>query len=178
MQDRYGRTITYLRMSVTELCNLRCRYCMPVEGVEKKCHENMLSEEEQTRLTELEEIFLRGDPDGDAYGDEAGRIQVSAIAEIPHGIEDGDIMIVFHALQDMGVTSHNQVTAPVSHIVCEFYLPVFRLREVFYGTPVHKTDDQVTSVFPAFFDIRFYGFFPYTYIFPVLNGIIGYDSER
>ena len=46
MQDRYGRTITYLRMSVTELCNLRCRYCMPVEGVEKKCHENMLSEEE------------------------------------------------------------------------------------------------------------------------------------
>ncbi|MBQ9249997.1 MAG: GTP 3',8-cyclase MoaA [Oscillospiraceae bacterium] len=46
MQDRYGRTITYLRMSVTELCNLRCRYCMPVEGIEKKCHENMLSEEE------------------------------------------------------------------------------------------------------------------------------------
>ena len=46
MQDRHGRTITYLRMSVTELCNLRCRYCMPVEGIEKKSHENMLSEEE------------------------------------------------------------------------------------------------------------------------------------
>ena len=29
MLDRYGRNITYLRLSVTELCNLRCRYCMP-----------------------------------------------------------------------------------------------------------------------------------------------------
>ena len=33
MLDRYGRTITYLRVSVTERCNLRCRYCMPAEGV-------------------------------------------------------------------------------------------------------------------------------------------------
>ncbi|MBR1457049.1 MAG: GTP 3',8-cyclase MoaA [Oscillospiraceae bacterium] len=46
MKDLYGRSITYLRMSVTELCNLRCRYCMPEEGVEKKEHENMLTEEE------------------------------------------------------------------------------------------------------------------------------------
>ena len=29
MTDGYGRSITYLRLSVTELCNLRCRYCMP-----------------------------------------------------------------------------------------------------------------------------------------------------
>ena len=38
MLDRYGRNITYLRLSVTELCNLRCRYCMPEEGVCKKEH--------------------------------------------------------------------------------------------------------------------------------------------
>ena len=46
MLDRYGRNITYLRLSVTELCNLRCRYCMPEGGVCKKSHEDMLTEEE------------------------------------------------------------------------------------------------------------------------------------
>lgn len=46
MKDRFGREITYLRLSVTELCNLRCRYCMPAEGICKKRHEDMLTEEE------------------------------------------------------------------------------------------------------------------------------------
>lgn len=49
MRDAWGRDITYLRFSVTELCNLRCRYCMPEEGVEKKRHEEMLTEEEMIR---------------------------------------------------------------------------------------------------------------------------------
>ena len=46
MTDSYGRTITYLRLSVTELCNLRCRYCMPEDGVCKKRHEDMLTQDE------------------------------------------------------------------------------------------------------------------------------------
>ena len=46
MKDTFGRKITYLRVSVTELCNLRCRYCMPAEGVCKKSHLQMLTEEE------------------------------------------------------------------------------------------------------------------------------------
>ena len=46
MQDRFGRTITYMRLSVTDLCNLRCRYCMPEEGVEKLTHPEMLTEDE------------------------------------------------------------------------------------------------------------------------------------
>ena len=46
MIDTYGRKITYLRLSVTELCNLRCRYCMPEDGVCKKRHEDMLTQEE------------------------------------------------------------------------------------------------------------------------------------
>ncbi len=45
MIDTFGRKITYLRLSVTDLCNLRCRYCMP-QGVCKKGHEEMLTEEE------------------------------------------------------------------------------------------------------------------------------------
>ena len=46
MIDRLGREITYLRMSVTELCNLRCRYCMPEDGVCKKSHADMMTEDE------------------------------------------------------------------------------------------------------------------------------------
>lgn len=46
MKDRFGREITYLRLSVTERCNLRCRYCMPEEGICKKAHSEMLTEEE------------------------------------------------------------------------------------------------------------------------------------
>lgn len=46
MLDAYNRTIDYLRVSVTELCNLRCRYCMPEEGIQKKEHQQMMHAEE------------------------------------------------------------------------------------------------------------------------------------
>ena len=46
MIDNYGRQISYLRLSVTELCNLRCRYCMPEDGICKKRHNEMLTQEE------------------------------------------------------------------------------------------------------------------------------------
>lgn len=46
MKDNYGREISYLRLSVTDRCNLRCRYCMPAEGVCKKHHDDMLTEDE------------------------------------------------------------------------------------------------------------------------------------
>jgi len=46
MIDEYGRNIDYLRISVTDLCNLRCVYCMPEEGVCQMRHEDILSVEE------------------------------------------------------------------------------------------------------------------------------------
>ena len=52
MIDNYGRDITYLRLSVTELCNLRCRYCMPETGICKKKHEEMLTEDEMIQAVE------------------------------------------------------------------------------------------------------------------------------
>jgi len=42
MFDRFERPITYLRISVTDKCNLRCRYCMPPEGVPPRRHEDLL----------------------------------------------------------------------------------------------------------------------------------------
>ena len=44
--DSFGRRIDYLRISLTDRCNLRCVYCMPAEGVEWKPHEDILSYEE------------------------------------------------------------------------------------------------------------------------------------
>ena len=52
MFDRYQRDIHYLRLSVTDLCNLRCRYCMP-DGVEKLEREAVLTYEEFLRLAVL-----------------------------------------------------------------------------------------------------------------------------
>ena len=52
MIDHYGRKITYLRLSVTELCNLRCRYCMPADGICKKAHADMLTEDEMIQAVE------------------------------------------------------------------------------------------------------------------------------
>ena len=46
MIDNCGRNIDYLRISVTDLCNLRCLYCMPEEGVKKLSHSDILSPEE------------------------------------------------------------------------------------------------------------------------------------
>lgn len=46
MQDPFGRNIDYLRLSITDRCNLRCRYCMPEEGVPALAHGDILSYEE------------------------------------------------------------------------------------------------------------------------------------
>lgn len=46
MTDLFGRKISYLRVSVTDLCDLRCRYCMPAEGVFKRRHDEMMTEDE------------------------------------------------------------------------------------------------------------------------------------
>ena len=48
--DNYGRLITYLRLAITDRCNLRCRYCMPEEGVSQIDHDQTLSYEEMERL--------------------------------------------------------------------------------------------------------------------------------
>ncbi|WP_366922896.1 GTP 3',8-cyclase MoaA [Metallumcola ferriviriculae] len=50
MLDKFGRNIDYLRVSVTDRCNLRCCYCMPEEGVEQLSRDEILSLEELERI--------------------------------------------------------------------------------------------------------------------------------
>jgi len=52
LYDNYDRKIDYLRISVTDRCNLRCFYCMPEEGITPKPHEGILSYEEIKRFAE------------------------------------------------------------------------------------------------------------------------------
>jgi cyclic pyranopterin phosphate synthase len=89
-RDDFGRAINYLRVSVTDRCNLRCVYCMPPEGVEKQSHRDILRYEEmalivraaaelgisKVRLTGGEPLVRLGLPDF-----------VRMIADIP-GIDD------------------------------------------------------------------------------------------
>lgn len=53
MIDGIGRNIDYLRISVTDKCNLRCQYCMPKEGVQKIPHEQLLTLEEIVRVCRI-----------------------------------------------------------------------------------------------------------------------------
>jgi len=53
MYDRYNRNIHYLRISVTDRCNLRCKYCMPENGIKPLRHEDILSFEEIASFTKI-----------------------------------------------------------------------------------------------------------------------------
>lgn len=52
LKDSYDRRIRYMRISLTDLCNLRCMYCMPADGIDKKAHSDILSLEEIYKVVE------------------------------------------------------------------------------------------------------------------------------
>jgi len=64
--DSHGRNINYLRLAVTDRCNMRCFYCMPKEGIVKKGHNAILSYEELLLIAEtavclgIEKIRITG----------------------------------------------------------------------------------------------------------------------
>jgi cyclic pyranopterin phosphate synthase len=53
MFDRFNRSINYLRISVTDRCNLRCTYCMPEDGIRMLDHADILSFEEIAEFTKV-----------------------------------------------------------------------------------------------------------------------------
>jgi len=53
LYDNHGRLINYVRLAVTDRCNLRCFYCMPEEGIKYVARQELLSYEEMTRLMRL-----------------------------------------------------------------------------------------------------------------------------
>ena len=53
LTDKFGRRINYMRLAVTDRCNLRCFYCMPAEGIEYKPRKELLTFEELYRVVQL-----------------------------------------------------------------------------------------------------------------------------
>ena len=51
--DTFDRKHTYLRISLTERCNFRCTYCMPLEGINLTCAEKLMSFDEQKRTISI-----------------------------------------------------------------------------------------------------------------------------
>lgn len=90
LKDSFGRTINNLRISVTDRCNFRCRYCMPEEGMQWMARSELLTFEELTRLTRIfaslgvKHIRLTG---GEPLMRKDLHILVRQISGIP-GIED------------------------------------------------------------------------------------------
>jgi cyclic pyranopterin phosphate synthase len=88
--DRYKRKINYLRISVTDRCNLRCIYCIPPDGITKVRHEDILTYEETLRLARIavglgvDKIRLTG---GEPLLRKGIYEFITALADIP-GLED------------------------------------------------------------------------------------------
>ncbi|NOU59103.1 radical SAM protein [Marinifilum sp. JC070] len=90
MLDNYKRNINYLRISVTDRCNLRCTYCMPEDGIDLIAHEEVLSFEEivdfvkEAIATGITKVRLTG---GEPLVRKGIVELVKKIAQLP-GIED------------------------------------------------------------------------------------------
>ena len=53
LRDKFGRKISYLRLAVTDRCNLRCQYCMPAHGIDIVDRKELLTYKEMYRLTRV-----------------------------------------------------------------------------------------------------------------------------
>ena len=98
MIDRVGRTIDYLRISVTDRCNLRCRYCMPADGIKLLRHEDILSFEAIAAVARaavalgVRKVRLTG-------GEPLGRRGILQLVQMLAGIEGvGDLAMTTNGL--------------------------------------------------------------------------------
>jgi len=53
LRDKFGREITYLRLAITDRCNLRCQYCMPAHGIDIVSRKDLLTYKEMYRITRI-----------------------------------------------------------------------------------------------------------------------------
>lgn len=114
--DHHGRKVSYLRLSITDRCNLRCLYCRPLDEWTFLSHENILSYEEMTRLVDaarqagVEKVRLTG---GEPF---ARKDFIPFVARLHQAFPDLDLRITTNAtlmqdkaraLREAGVTCLN-----------------------------------------------------------------------
>jgi cyclic pyranopterin phosphate synthase len=104
MYDRFGREITYLRVSLTDRCNLRCRYCMPAEGVALLSHDDILTFEEIREVVSvavglgIRKVRLTG-------GEPLVRKDVVTLVEMLARVE---------GIEDLALSTNGTLLAPVA----------------------------------------------------------------
>ncbi|MFH0799927.1 MAG: radical SAM protein [Pseudomonadota bacterium] len=103
--DRFQRHINYLRISVTDKCNLRCRYCMPEAGIVLKKHEEILS------LEELHEVA--------AYAVSTGFTKIRLTGGEPLVRKNIEFLVEeigrLPGLKDFGMTTNGSMLADFAH---------------------------------------------------------------
>ncbi len=125
MQDEQGREINYLRISVTDRCNLRCQYCMPETGINHVGHGEILSLEEIARVVRvgtsigIRKVRLTG-------GEPLVRRNISQLVHYIHefkGIDDIAITtngVLFDSLGDeLKAAGLNRVNFSLDSLVAE-----------------------------------------------------------
>lgn len=136
MKDQFGRTIDYMRVSVTDRCNLRCIYCMPAQGVPAVSHQDILTYDEITRLCRIgaelgirklkltggEPLVRRGLPE-----------LVRMLKEIP-GIEQVTLTtngtLLKQQIRDLVISGLDAVNISIDTLDPEKYRKVTRLGDV------------------------------------------------
>lgn len=102
LYDNHGRPITYVRLAVTDRCNLRCFYCMPEEGIRYLPKKHLLTFEEIERLISIlaslgiSKVRLTG---GEPFVRNDLMKLINGISEIP-------------GIQDLHLTTNGVLTAP------------------------------------------------------------------
>jgi cyclic pyranopterin phosphate synthase len=147
MYDPYKRSINYLRISVTDRCNLRCRYCMPEEGVELMPHDEILS------FSQIVEVVKEGVKNGISKirltGGEPlvrkGIVELVGMIAAVDGVEDlsmttNGILLEKYA-HDLAVAGLKRVNVSLDTTNAERYRYITRggdIRNVFAGIEAAK----------------------------------------
>ncbi len=103
LKDNHGRAINYLRLAVTDRCNLRCFYCMPEEGLNWLSREALLTYEEMLRLCKvligmgIEKVRITG---GEPFVRKDIMPFLSTLSQVP-------------GLQQLTITTNGVLTAPL-----------------------------------------------------------------
>ena len=120
MRDSHGRTIDYLRISLTDRCNLRCIYCMPAEGIVQVPHARILRYDEIEKLVRVaaglgvRRIRLTG---GEPLVRKGVTDLVRSLSVIP-GIEEYVMFFMSDAMAGIGgrLEAAGMIPAPASEI--------------------------------------------------------------
>jgi cyclic pyranopterin phosphate synthase len=105
MFDSFNRHINYLRISVTDRCNLRCEYCMPEEGIQMMQHADILSFEEIIEVVE-EAVGLGVDKVRITGGEPLVRKGVVSLVRMISAIP---------GIRDLGMTTNGQLLSEFAH---------------------------------------------------------------